>query len=212
MRTIDWNLLMTGIIDNSDSVERPSPPGRFVIGLIVLTAVAVTTAHPALAQTTRDSTNAPRAKSEQKTAKAEKPVPPPEVVNAEETSKEPPDPPDGPPYSTAKAWAIADGRSRQVLWGHRETERLKPASTTNTNHLLEIAGYDGVKTGTTNAAGTCLVASGRRGQDHLIVVILGGSNSPDSRYADARNLFRWAWQMRGQRGQTTEVSSGSPIR
>ncbi len=80
----------------------------------------------------------------------------------------------------------AEGRRRNVAW-------------TNTNHLLDIEGYDGVKTGTTRAAGTCLVASGRRGKDHLIVVVLGGSSSPDSRYPDARNLFRWAWQMRGNR-------------
>ena len=33
----------------------------------------------------------------------------------------------------------------------------------NTNHLLDIEGYDGVKTGTTTAAGACLVASGNRG-------------------------------------------------
>src|SRR5262249_59652040 len=82
------------------------------------------------------------------------------------------------------------GKRRDVVW-------------TNTNHLLDIEGYDGVKTGTTQAAGTCLVASGRRGRDHLIIVVLGGSNSPDSRYPDARNLFRWAWQMRGHKAETT---------
>jgi D-alanyl-D-alanine carboxypeptidase (penicillin-binding protein 5/6) len=42
------------------------------------------------------------------------------------------------------------------------------------------------------------VASGRRGQDHLIVVILGAGSS-DGRYADARNLFRWAWIERGHK-------------
>jgi D-alanyl-D-alanine carboxypeptidase (penicillin-binding protein 5/6) len=55
-----------------------------------------------------------------------------------------------------------------------------------------------VKTGTTRAAGECLVASGRRAGDHLIVVILGASSS-DARYADARNLFRHGWLMRGHR-------------
>ena len=69
-----------------------------------------------------------------------------------------------------------EGKKREVVWK-------------NTNHLLDIEGYDGVKTGTTRGAGTCLVASGRRGKDHLIVVVLGGSSSPDSRYPDARNLF-----------------------
>ena len=75
------------------------------------------------------------------------------------------------------------GRSRDVVW-------------TNTNKLLETEGYDGVKTGTTTAAGACLVASGRLGDDHLIVVVLGAGSS-EGRYADARNLFRWAWRQRG---------------
>jgi len=71
------------------------------------------------------------------------------------------------------------GYERNVLWK-------------NTNHLLSIEGYDGVKTGTTTAAGACLVSSGQRGDDSLIVVVLGAASS-DSRYVDARNLFRWGW-------------------
>ena len=66
----------------------------------------------------------------------------------------------------------------------------------NTNRLLEIDGYDGIKTGTTTAAGSCLVSSGRRGKDHLIMAVLG-STSSDGRYVDSRNLFRWAWRERG---------------
>jgi D-alanyl-D-alanine carboxypeptidase (penicillin-binding protein 5/6) len=62
----------------------------------------------------------------------------------------------------------------------------------NTNKLLEIEGYSGVKTGTTTAAGACLVSWGERDGRELIVVILG-STSSDARYVDARNLFRWAW-------------------
>ncbi len=76
--------------------------------------------------------------------------------------------------------------------GHRRN-----AVWTNTNRLLDTEGYDGVKTGTTRAAGECLVASGRRGDDHVIVVILGAS-STEARYVDARNLFRYAWLMRGR--------------
>ena len=34
--------------------------------------------------------------------------------------------------------------------------------------------------------------------DHLIVVILGASSN-EARYADARNLFRYGWLMRGHR-------------
>jgi D-alanyl-D-alanine carboxypeptidase (penicillin-binding protein 5/6) len=79
----------------------------------------------------------------------------------------------------------ADGARRPAVWN-------------NTNRLLDIEGYDGIKTGTTTAAGACLVASGRRGTDHLYVVVLG-STSSDGRYVDSRNLFRWAWQQRGHR-------------
>ncbi|HRX77612.1 MAG TPA: serine hydrolase [Pirellulaceae bacterium] len=62
----------------------------------------------------------------------------------------------------------------------------------NTNQLLKIDGYLGLKTGTTDAAGACLVAYGRRGDEDLIVVVLGAKSSP-ARYTDTRNLFRWAW-------------------
>lgn len=88
--------------------------------------------------------------------------------------------------STVKHGAMlrgpADGQTRNVVWR-------------NTNRLLDTEGYDGVKTGTTTAAGNCLVASGHRDDRHRIVVILG-SSAADGRYADARNLFRWAWQQR----------------
>jgi D-alanyl-D-alanine carboxypeptidase (penicillin-binding protein 5/6) len=330
-----------------------------VLGLIAPAAIAIAASPSGLAQATRDVTKTRSPKSAPRAEKAEKDVPPPEVVNAEKLPKRPRESLDGPPYTTVNAWAIADGRTGEILWGHRENEKLEMASTTkimtalivvrlmrkdpkvgdefvtfskradrtigssaevregeklpvrellyglllpsgndaavalaehfggrlesstdgpktedpfprfvaemnrvavelglhethfenpnglpgpthhssardlarlahhalaepafaavvstrqhgctlvdgqgkrrnvvwkNTNHLLDIEGYDGVKTGTTQAAGTCLVASGRRGRDHLIVVVLGGSTSPDSRYPDARNLFRWAWQ------------------
>lgn len=74
----------------------------------------------------------------------------------------------------------------------------RPVTWENTNKLLDIEGYDGIKTGTTTAAGSCLVGSGRRGDDHLLVTVLG-CTSNDSRYADTRNLFRWAWRERAAR-------------
>ncbi|MGI9177487.1 MAG: serine hydrolase [Pirellulales bacterium] len=64
---------------------------------------------------------------------------------------------------------------------------------TNTNRLLGIEGYCGIKTGTTQAAGCCLAASADRGGRSLIVVVLGAP-STESRYVDARNLFRYAWR------------------
>jgi D-alanyl-D-alanine carboxypeptidase (penicillin-binding protein 5/6) len=64
----------------------------------------------------------------------------------------------------------------------------------NTNQLLAINGYDGVKTGTTGAAGACLVARGQRnGQSRIIVVL--GSGTSEARYVDIRNLFRWSWSL-----------------
>jgi D-alanyl-D-alanine carboxypeptidase (penicillin-binding protein 5/6) len=73
-----------------------------------------------------------------------------------------------------------DGYHRNVVWK-------------NTNRLLAIAGYDGIKTGTTSAAGACLVSKSRRGSRALILIVLG-SRSSDARYTDTRNLYRWAWQ------------------
>lgn len=66
----------------------------------------------------------------------------------------------------------------------------------NTNQLLRTEGYQGVKTGTTNAAGSCLVSQGNRGDRSLVVVVLGAT-STDARYVDSRNLYRWAWQQLG---------------
>jgi D-alanyl-D-alanine carboxypeptidase (penicillin-binding protein 5/6) len=63
----------------------------------------------------------------------------------------------------------------------------------NTNQLLKIEGYDGIKTGTTGAAGACVVSTGERNGRRLIVVVLG-STSTEGRYADSRNLYRWAWK------------------
>jgi dipeptidyl aminopeptidase/acylaminoacyl peptidase len=89
-----------------------------------------------------------------------------------------------------------EGQKRLVTWK-------------STNRLLEMEGYDGIKTGTTNAAGSCLVASGHRGGDHLIVVVLG-STSNDGRYIDARNLFRWAWHERGTKHEPLGSGTSKP--
>ncbi len=75
------------------------------------------------------------------------------------------------------------GYSRSIQWR-------------NTNRLLDIEGYDGIKTGTTDLAGACLVSSCQRGGRHLIVVVLGAKSS-EARYTDTRNLFRWAWNESG---------------
>lgn len=69
----------------------------------------------------------------------------------------------------------------------------------NGNQLLNIEGFDGVKTGTTGAAGECLVSHGTRGADSLFVVVLGSNLHSNGRYVDSLNLYRWAWLQLGHR-------------
>lgn len=67
----------------------------------------------------------------------------------------------------------------------------------NTNKLLWNYPYaDGVKTGTTNAAGKCLVASATKDGRQLIAVVLHAPN----RFGDAQKLFEWGFE------QTENVS------
>lgn len=69
----------------------------------------------------------------------------------------------------------------------------------NTNELLgQYPDVDGVKTGTTDAAGQCLIASAARGGHRVFAVLLGSTD----RYADARALLdfyyaRYTWQPLG---------------
>ncbi len=66
----------------------------------------------------------------------------------------------------------------------------KSQSANNTNQLLfSYPLADGVKTGTTNAAGKCLVASATKDDRRLICVVL---DAPD-RFGDARRLLEWGF-------------------
>ncbi|MBC8446851.1 MAG: D-alanyl-D-alanine carboxypeptidase [Chloroflexi bacterium] len=66
----------------------------------------------------------------------------------------------------------------------------------STNELLgTYGGADGVKTGTTDAAGECLVASATRSEGQALVVLLGS----DDRYADAAALLDFYFQHYGWR-------------
>lgn len=61
----------------------------------------------------------------------------------------------------------------------------------NTNKLLWNYPYaDGVKTGTTTAAGKCLVASATKDGRQLLAVLL---NAPD-RFGDAKKLLEWGFE------------------
>lgn len=61
----------------------------------------------------------------------------------------------------------------------------------NTNDLLGIvSGVIGVKTGTTPAAGECLVTFVERAGRRIVTVVLGSSD----RFLDTRNLIEWAFE------------------
>jgi D-alanyl-D-alanine carboxypeptidase (penicillin-binding protein 5/6) len=100
------------------------------------------------------------------------------------------------------AGAMKHPRFRNIVGTPRfETRVLRPDGTyrnvmwENTNQLLGVDGFDGVKTGTTTLAGQCLVSSCRRGRDHLLGAVLGAT-SDEGRYTDTRALFDWAWAQR----------------
>ncbi|MFN9854044.1 MAG: serine hydrolase [Planctomycetota bacterium] len=74
-----------------------------------------------------------------------------------------------------------EGYQRRLVWN-------------NSNRLLNQHGYLGIKTGTTDAAGECLVSISEFEGVKTIVVVLGASGSA-ARYADSRNLHRWSWTL-----------------
>jgi D-alanyl-D-alanine carboxypeptidase (penicillin-binding protein 5/6) len=83
-------------------------------------------------------------------------------------------------------------RSQELDIMEQTHHKKRRISTTN-QLLYGFPGADGVKTGTTNAAGKCVVASATRDGRQLIAVILKSSG----RWEDASQLLNWgfsAWQ------------------
>ncbi|MBO8126837.1 MAG: D-alanyl-D-alanine carboxypeptidase [Firmicutes bacterium] len=105
---------------------------------------------------------------------------------------------------------IVRTKYEQIPWGdHDWQRRLK-----NTNRLLwYFEGADGVKTGTTRAAGNCLVASATRGGFQLIAVVLHSNN----RWRDAAALLEYGFRnfrpflayAQGQPVKTVTVRGGT---
>ena len=63
----------------------------------------------------------------------------------------------------------------------------------NTNKLVRFfEGTTGLKTGTTSKAGCCVSASAKRGDTHLIAVVMGSGNS-DDRFNTAKRLLNWGF-------------------
>lgn len=103
-------------------------------------------------------------------------------------------------YSTARDIAIAARAAYRVplirSWVRIKSYTFQFSSgrtklLTNTNRLLKRVPYcDGMKTGTTNAAGRCLVSTGTLNGRSVIVVVLK-SNSANI-WNDSEKLLRWA--------------------
>jgi D-alanyl-D-alanine carboxypeptidase len=85
--------------------------------------------------------------------------------------------------------AIQDRFPRYYRYFATATFNWRGQSIRNHNHLLgNVEGVDGIKTGYTRASGFNLVSSIRRGNRHLVGVVLGG-RSGGSRDAIMRNLL-----------------------
>ena len=70
-------------------------------------------------------------------------------------------------------------------------DKKKKIALENTNHVLRTCEWcDGMKTGFTEAAGHCLVATGERDGRRRIVVVLNGNST--SVWKDAQALLEWA--------------------
>lgn len=77
------------------------------------------------------------------------------------------------------AFRFADGRVRELV---------------NTNRVLRTLPFcNGMKTGYTNAAGHCLVSSGRKDGRDVIAVILGSNKARV--YSDSQKLLEWGLRL-----------------
>jgi len=102
-------------------------------------------------------------------------------------------------YSTAADMArltaalIRDFPEFYPLYSQKEF-RYNNITQSNRNRLLWTDPYvDGVKTGHTDAAGWCLVASAKRGDRRLVSVVLG-AGSDSARAAESQKLLNWGFQ------------------
>jgi len=107
--------------------------------------------------------------------------------------------PDPQHYSTAADLAklagalIRDYPEFYPIYSEKEF-RYNNITQANRNRLLWTDPYvDGMKTGHTDAAGWCLIASAKRGERRLLSVVLGAS-SDASRAAESQKLLNWGFQ------------------
>jgi D-alanyl-D-alanine carboxypeptidase (penicillin-binding protein 5/6) len=108
--------------------------------------------------------------------------------------------PDAQHYSTAQdlyllaAALIRDFPNEYGQYYSQKEFRYNNISQPNRNRLLWLdPSVDGMKTGHTEAAGYCLVASSRRGGRRLLSVLLG-STSEAARAQESLKLLNWGYQ------------------
>jgi D-alanyl-D-alanine carboxypeptidase (penicillin-binding protein 5/6) len=139
--------------------------------------------------------------------------------------------PDAKHYSTARDLAalagalIRDFPDYYALYSTKEY-RYNNITQPNRNRLLWLdPNVDGVKTGYTEAAGYCLIASAKRGPRRLISVVLG-TNSDSLRAQESQKLLNYGFQFyetvriyeKGQevsrlrvwKGAQNELKAGAP--
>jgi D-alanyl-D-alanine carboxypeptidase (penicillin-binding protein 5/6) len=108
--------------------------------------------------------------------------------------------PDPQHYSTARdLYRVASALIRDFPNEYREYYsqkefRYNDIAQPNRNRLLWLdPSVDGVKTGHTEAAGYCLIASSQRGGRRLVSVLLG-STSESARAQESQKLLNWGFQ------------------
>ena len=108
--------------------------------------------------------------------------------------------PDTQHYSTARdlytlaAAVIRDFPQEYARYYAMKEFRYNNITQPNRNRLLWLdPAVDGVKTGHTEAAGYCLIASSKRGPRRLLSVLMG-SNSESSRAQESQKLLNWGYQ------------------
>jgi len=108
--------------------------------------------------------------------------------------------PDPQHYSTARdlyllaTALIRDFPAQYAQYYSQREYRYNGITQMNRNRLLWLDGsVDGMKTGFTEAAGYCLVASSKRGPRRLLSVLLG-STSETMRAQESQKLLNWGFQ------------------
>lgn len=83
-----------------------------------------------------------------------------------------------------------------------------------TNKMLpggafEYTGADGLKTGTTSAAGCCFTGTAERNGKRIISVVMG-ENSTNMRYVDTIKIMDYCWELLDSRNESAEYIDTTP--